>query len=177
MWRGGNGGALKLLPGAVISWRMSWSPHDYKYRTPIYLLGHPSPPEHALLVLEACVTYMKDQPPKLRCEASCLGLHGTEEAIGQCRKRSPRGTRQQPVVFMLSTPMGLCGWWPLKSPILVGPKWKKDTKTKTGRKDLKLKRDPPPRGSLWEMLRQGAGSYGEPLRGPVASSCWIFSQR
>jgi hypothetical protein len=46
----------------------------------------------------------------------------------------------------------------------------KATKNKTGRKDLKLKRDPLPRGSLREMLQQGAGSSGEPLRGPVATS-------
>jgi hypothetical protein len=44
------------------------------------------------------------------------------------------------------------------------------TKLKTGRKDLKLKRDPPPRGYLREMLQQGAGSSGEPLRSPVATS-------
>ena len=44
------------------------------------------------------------------------------------------------------------------------------TKNKTGRKDLKLKRDPPQRGSLCEMLQQGAGSSGEPLRDPGAAS-------
>jgi hypothetical protein len=43
---------------------------------------------------------------------------------------------------------------------------RKGTKTKTGRKDFKLKRDTPPRGSLLEMLQQKAGSY-EPLRNPV----------
>jgi hypothetical protein len=42
----------------------------------------------------------------------------------------------------------------------------KGTKNKTGRKDLKLKRDPLPRGSL---LQQWAGSSGEPIRGPVAT--------
>jgi hypothetical protein len=46
----------------------------------------------------------------------------------------------------------------------------KGTKSKTGLKDLKLKTDPLPRGSLREMLRQGAGSSVEPLRGPVATS-------
>jgi hypothetical protein len=46
----------------------------------------------------------------------------------------------------------------------------KGTKNKTGRKDLKLKRDLLSRGSLREMLQQGAGSSGEPLRGPVATS-------
>jgi hypothetical protein len=44
------------------------------------------------------------------------------------------------------------------------------TQNKTGRKDLELKRDPLPRGSLREILQQGAGSSGEPLRGPVATS-------
>jgi hypothetical protein len=46
----------------------------------------------------------------------------------------------------------------------------KGTKNKTGRKDLKVNRDPLSRGSLWEMLQQGAGSSGEPLSGPVATS-------
>jgi hypothetical protein len=46
----------------------------------------------------------------------------------------------------------------------------KGIKNKTGRKDLKLKRDPPSRGSLREMLQQGAGSSGEPLVEPVATS-------
>jgi hypothetical protein len=46
----------------------------------------------------------------------------------------------------------------------------KGTKNKTGLKDLKLNRDPLPKGSLREMLQQGAGSSGEPLRGPVATS-------
>jgi hypothetical protein len=43
----------------------------------------------------------------------------------------------------------------------------KGTKNKTGHKDLKLKRDPPSKG---EMLQQGAGSSGEPLRDPGAVS-------
>jgi hypothetical protein len=42
--------------------------------------------------------------------------------------------------------------------------------TITCHKDLKLKRDPLPRGSLQKMLQQGAGSSDEPLRGPVATS-------
>jgi hypothetical protein len=46
----------------------------------------------------------------------------------------------------------------------------KGTKKKTGRKDLKLKRDSPSRGSLREMVQQGAGSSGEPLGEPVATS-------
>jgi hypothetical protein len=46
----------------------------------------------------------------------------------------------------------------------------KGTKNKIDRKDLKLKRDPLPRGSLRDTLQQGAGSSGEPLRGPVATS-------
>jgi hypothetical protein len=46
----------------------------------------------------------------------------------------------------------------------------KITKNKTGRKDLKLKRDPLSRGSLQEILQRGAGSSGEPLRGPVTTS-------
>jgi hypothetical protein len=44
------------------------------------------------------------------------------------------------------------------------------TKTKTGPKDLKRKRDFPPRRSLREILQQGAGSSGAPLRGPAATS-------
>jgi hypothetical protein len=44
------------------------------------------------------------------------------------------------------------------------------TKTKTGRKDLKQKRDSPPRRSLREILQQGAGSFGAPSRRPVATS-------
>jgi hypothetical protein len=43
----------------------------------------------------------------------------------------------------------------------------KSTKT-TGSKDLKKKRDSPTMRSLREILQQGAGSSGEPLRGPVA---------
>jgi hypothetical protein len=46
----------------------------------------------------------------------------------------------------------------------------KVTKNKTGRKALKLKRDPSSRGSLREMPQQGAGSSGEPLGEPVATS-------
>jgi hypothetical protein len=46
----------------------------------------------------------------------------------------------------------------------------KGTKKKTGRKDLKLKRDPPPRGSLREILQRGAGSSGEPSGETVATS-------
>jgi hypothetical protein len=41
---------------------------------------------------------------------------------------------------------------------------------KTGPQDLKRKRDPPPRRSLREILQQGAGSSGTPLRDPVATS-------
>jgi hypothetical protein len=42
-------------------------------------------------------------------------------------------------------------------------------KTKTSPKDLKQKRDSP-RRSLREILQQGAGSSGAPLRGLVATS-------
>jgi hypothetical protein len=52
----------------------------------------------------------------------------------------------------------------------VGPKWIPIQKIKTGPKDLKQKRDSPPRRSLREMLQQGAGSSGAPLRGPAATS-------
>jgi hypothetical protein len=44
------------------------------------------------------------------------------------------------------------------------------TKIKTGPKDLKQKRDSPPRRSLREILQQGAGSSGAPSRRPVATS-------
>jgi hypothetical protein len=47
---------------------------------------------------------------------------------------------------------------------------KKGTKQKTGRKDLKLKRDSPSMGSLRERLQQRPGSSGEPLSSPVATS-------
>jgi hypothetical protein len=43
-------------------------------------------------------------------------------------------------------------------------------KTKTGPKDLKQKRNTPPRISLREILQQGAESSGGPLRGPAATS-------
>jgi hypothetical protein len=46
----------------------------------------------------------------------------------------------------------------------------KGSKQKTGRKDLKLKRDPPPWGSLREILQWGAGSSGEPSGETVATS-------
>jgi hypothetical protein len=46
----------------------------------------------------------------------------------------------------------------------------KGTKNKIGRKDLKLKRDTPPKGSLRENIQQGAGSSSVPLRGPVETS-------
>jgi hypothetical protein len=42
------------------------------------------------------------------------------------------------------------------------------TKNKTGRKDLKLKRDPPFKGIPTE--NDSAGSSGVPLRGPAATS-------
>jgi hypothetical protein len=45
-----------------------------------------------------------------------------------------------------------------------------NTKTKTGPKDLKQKRDSPPRRSLREILQQRARSSGAPLRGPAATS-------
>jgi hypothetical protein len=44
------------------------------------------------------------------------------------------------------------------------------TKTKTGPKDLKQKRDSPSRRSLREILQQGAGSSGAPIRSPAATS-------
>jgi hypothetical protein len=40
----------------------------------------------------------------------------------------------------------------------------------TGPKDLKTKRNSPPRRSLREILQQGAGSSGALLRGPAATS-------
>jgi hypothetical protein len=46
----------------------------------------------------------------------------------------------------------------------------KGSKQKTGRKDLKLKRDPPPRGSLREILQWETGSSGEPSGETVATS-------
>jgi hypothetical protein len=46
----------------------------------------------------------------------------------------------------------------------------KGTKKKTGRKNIKLKRDSPSRGPLREMLQQGPGSSGEPIGEPVATS-------
>jgi hypothetical protein len=46
----------------------------------------------------------------------------------------------------------------------------KGTKNKTGRKDLKLKRDPHSSESQREMIQQGPGSSGEPLGQPVATS-------
>jgi hypothetical protein len=44
------------------------------------------------------------------------------------------------------------------------------TKIKTGPKDLKQKRDSPPRRSLREILQQGAGNSGAPSRRSVATS-------
>jgi hypothetical protein len=44
------------------------------------------------------------------------------------------------------------------------------TKIKTGPKELKQKRDSPPRRNLREILQQGAGSSGPPSRRPVATS-------
>jgi hypothetical protein len=41
---------------------------------------------------------------------------------------------------------------------------------KTGPQDLKEKRDSPSRRSTLEILQQGAGSFGAPLSGPVATS-------
>jgi hypothetical protein len=43
-------------------------------------------------------------------------------------------------------------------------------KIKTGPKDLKQKRDSPSRRSLQEILQQGAGSSGAPIRSPAATS-------
>jgi hypothetical protein len=45
-----------------------------------------------------------------------------------------------------------------------------ETKIKTGPKDLKQKKDSPPRRSLPEILQQGAGSSGAPSRRTVATS-------
>jgi hypothetical protein len=42
-------------------------------------------------------------------------------------------------------------------------------KTKNSSRDLKLKKDSPSRRSLREILQQGAGISGAPLRDPVAS--------
>jgi hypothetical protein len=39
-----------------------------------------------------------------------------------------------------------------------------------GPNDLKKKRDSPTRRSLQEILQQGAGNSGAPLRGPVETS-------
>jgi hypothetical protein len=44
------------------------------------------------------------------------------------------------------------------------------TKIKTDPKDLKQKRDSPPRRSLCEILQQGAGRSGAPSSRPVATS-------
>jgi hypothetical protein len=57
----------------------------------------------------------------------------------------------------------------LNPPKLVGINEKR-TKQKTGRKDLKLKRDSLSMGSQRERFLQRAGSSGEPLRNPVATS-------
>jgi hypothetical protein len=43
-------------------------------------------------------------------------------------------------------------------------------KTKSGRKDLKLKGDSSPRRSLQRILQQGEVSSGTSLKGPVATS-------
>jgi hypothetical protein len=43
-------------------------------------------------------------------------------------------------------------------------------KEKTSPQDLKEKRDSPSRRSLREILQHGAGSFGAPLSGPVATS-------
>jgi hypothetical protein len=45
-----------------------------------------------------------------------------------------------------------------------------ELKKTTGPKNLKMKRGSPPRRSLREILEQGTGSYGAPLRGPAATS-------
>jgi hypothetical protein len=42
-------------------------------------------------------------------------------------------------------------------------------KIETGPKDLKPKRDSPSRRSLREIMQQGAGSSGAPLRGTATS--------
>jgi hypothetical protein len=113
-WRGGNWGAWVLttpryprgdscaLPGLNVRVMHSQWPAGIP----------PLPPSEFLRSWKLARGFysQQDLPPKLRCEASCRGLRGTGVAIGLCRKRSPRGTRQHPVVFMPSTRMGLCGW-------------------------------------------------------------------
>jgi hypothetical protein len=47
---------------------------------------------------------------------------------------------------------------------------KTESKQTSSRKDLKKKRDSPPRRSLREILQQRAGSSGAPLRGPAGTS-------
>jgi hypothetical protein len=66
--------------------------------------------------------------------------------------------------------MGCWGWWPFKSPLLIGPLWTPKQTKKNGPQDLKKQRGSPSRRSLWEILQQGAGSSGALLRGLVATS-------
>jgi hypothetical protein len=51
-----------------------------------------------------------------------------------------------------------------------GTKIDTEMKTKTRPKNLKQKRDSPPRRSLREILQQEAGIYGASLRGPAATN-------
>jgi hypothetical protein len=61
--------------------------------------------------------------------------------------------------------MGRCGWQ-----LLPYSSWDHYGDQKKGHQHLKKKRDSPSRRSLREILQQGAGSSGAPLRGPVATS-------
>jgi hypothetical protein len=81
------------------------------------------PPKTCTLVPEGSWGFSRNRakPPKPRSEASCRGLHDTGVELSQYRERSPRGARQHPAVFMPSTHMGRCGWWPRKSSLLLGP--------------------------------------------------------
>jgi hypothetical protein len=108
MWRGGNEGAYMLPPRATLSCR---SPRRNlmisQYRTPTDHLGYP-PNRHSRSWRLVLLNWTR--PPKPSCDASCRGLRGTGVVISRCRERSPRSTRQHPVVFMPSTRMGCCGW-------------------------------------------------------------------
>jgi hypothetical protein len=111
MWRGGNEGGLYATPQGRF-FHVGFPGCNLmisQYRTPTDHLGYPPPPRRALQVLKACEGITQQDQTKSRCEALCHGMRGTGVVISQCRERSPRGTRQHPVVFMPSTRMGHCG--------------------------------------------------------------------
>jgi hypothetical protein len=66
----------------------------------------------------------RTKPPKPRCGASRQGLCGTGVELSQCREWSSLGTRQHTIIYMASTHMECCRWWPLKSLLLLEPLWK-----------------------------------------------------